>query len=137
MSVQQVEDLWQELHLRDEVDASRGDVIARADAPAEVADQFEVTVVWMNEQPLLRGRSYLMKVGAKTTNVTISPVKYKINVNTLEHVAAEKLELNEIGVCELELDRHDLAALQVPAGERVVCREPVDVAVGPELTPQW
>ena len=93
------------LVLDDEIDVSRGDVIARADTPAEVADQFEATVVWFNEQPLLRGRSYLMKVGARTANVTISPVKYKVNVNTLEHVAAEKLELNEIGVCELELDR--------------------------------
>ena len=93
------------LLLDGEVDVSRGDVISRADAPAEVADQFEATIVWFNDQPLLRGRSYLMKIGARSANATISPVKYKINVNTLEHVAAEKLELNEIGVCELELDR--------------------------------
>ena len=93
------------LLLSDEVDVSRGDLIAKADAPAEVADQFEATIVWLNEQPLLRGRSYLMKLGARTANATISPVKHKVNVNTLEHVAAEKLELNEIGVCELELDR--------------------------------
>jgi bifunctional enzyme CysN/CysC len=59
----------------------------------------------MSDQPLLRGRSYLMKCGPKTVTTTISPIKYKVNVNTLEHLAAEKLELNEVGVCELELDR--------------------------------
>jgi bifunctional enzyme CysN/CysC len=93
------------LTLADEVDISRGDVISAADAPAEVADQFEATVVWMNDQPMLRGRNYLMKIGTKTVTATVLPLKYKVNVNTLEHVAAEKLELNEIGVCELELDR--------------------------------
>jgi bifunctional enzyme CysN/CysC len=93
------------LTLADELDISRGDVISAADAPAEVADQFEATIVWMSDQPLLRGRTYLMKIGAKTAAATISPVKYRVNVNTLEHMAAEKLELNEIGVCELELDQ--------------------------------
>ena len=93
------------LTLRDEIDVSRGDVISAADAPPEVADQFEATIVWMHEQPLLRGRSYLMKIGAKTVTATILPIKYKINVNTLEQLAATRLELNEIGVCVLELDR--------------------------------
>ncbi len=93
------------LTLADEIDCSRGDVICSADAPAQVADQFEATVVWMSEQPMLRGRSYLMKIGAKTVTATVLPLKYKININTLEHVAAEKLDLNEIGVVELELDR--------------------------------
>ena len=93
------------LVLTDEVDISRGDVISGADAPAQVADQFEATLVWMGEQPMLRGRSYLMKIGAKTVTATVLPLKHKINVNTLEHVAAETLELNEIGVAELELDR--------------------------------
>jgi bifunctional enzyme CysN/CysC len=93
------------LTLADEIDVSRGDLISSPDNPAEVADQFEATVVWMSDQPLLRGRTYLMKAGPKIVTATISPVKYKVNVNTLEHVAAEKLELNEIGVCELELDR--------------------------------
>ena len=91
------------LTLRDEIDVSRGDVISAADAPPEVADQFEATIVWMHEQPLLRGRSYLMKIGAKTVTATILPIKYKINVNTLEQLAATRLELNEIGVCVLEL----------------------------------
>ena len=93
------------LTLTDEIDISRGDVISAADSPAQVADQFEAAVVWMNDQPMLRGRNYLMKIGAKTVTATIAPLKYKINVNTLERVAATKLELNEIGVCDLELDR--------------------------------
>jgi bifunctional enzyme CysN/CysC len=93
------------LTLADEVDVSRGDMIAAADAPAPVADQFEAAIVWMNEQPMLQGRTYPMKIGAKTVSATIAPIKYQVNVNTLEHLAAEKLELNEIGVCELELDQ--------------------------------
>jgi bifunctional enzyme CysN/CysC len=93
------------LTLKDEVDVSRGDLIAAAGDSAEVSNQFEATVVWMNEAPLLRGRSYLMKIGAKTATATITPIKHKINVNTLEQQAAAKLELNEIGVCNIELDR--------------------------------
>ncbi len=93
------------LTLADEIDISRGDVLTAADDPVPVADQFEATVVWMGEAPMLRGRNYLMKIGTKTVTATIAPLKYKVNVNTLEHLAADKLELNEIGVCELELDR--------------------------------
>ena len=93
------------LTLVDEVDVSRGDMISAADAPAPIADQFEATVVWMSEQPLLRGRNYLLKVGARTVMATVAPLKHKINVTTLEKVAASKLELNEIGVVNLELDR--------------------------------
>jgi bifunctional enzyme CysN/CysC len=91
--------------LTDEIDVSRGDLIAAADSPAEVADQFEATVVWMDEEPMLRGRSYSMKIGTKTVTATIAPLKYQVNVDTLAHLAAEKLELNQVGVCELELDR--------------------------------
>jgi len=93
------------LTLADEIDISRGDVIAAHDAPTEVADQFEATIVWMDEQPMLRGRTYLMKIGAKNVNATIAPLKYRVDINTLQHVPAEKLELNEIGVCEIELDQ--------------------------------
>jgi bifunctional enzyme CysN/CysC len=93
------------LTLADELDISRGDWISNADGAAEVAAQFEATVVWMGDEPLLRGRSYLIKIGPKTVTGTIAPVKYRVNINTLEHLAAEKLELNEIGVCELELDQ--------------------------------
>jgi bifunctional enzyme CysN/CysC len=91
--------------LADEVDVSRGDVLAAADAPPAVADQFEATVLWMHEEPMLPGRSYLMKIATQTVGMTVAPLKYKINVNTLEHVAARKLDLNDIGVCGLGLDR--------------------------------
>jgi bifunctional enzyme CysN/CysC len=87
----------------DEVDASRGDVIVARDEPPRVADQLQATIVWMHEEPMLRGRSYLMRIGSKTLTATVSPLKYKLNVDSLEHVAATKLELNEIGVCDLEL----------------------------------
>jgi bifunctional enzyme CysN/CysC len=93
------------LTFTDAIDISRGDLISGADAPAEVADQFEATLVWLHEQPMLRGRTYLLKIGPKTVAATIAPLKYRVNLNTLEHVAADKLELNEIGVCELELDQ--------------------------------
>ena len=93
------------LTLTSEIDVSRGDVLAAGEAPPEVADQFEATVIWMHDEPLLQGRSYLMKIGTRTVSATIAPLKYKINVNTLEHTAAERLELNDIGVCEVTLDR--------------------------------
>jgi bifunctional enzyme CysN/CysC len=92
------------LTLIDEVDISRGDVISAADAPAEVADQFEATIVWMADEPLLPGRPYLLKMGTRTVGATVTEPKYKVNVNTLEHLAAKKLDLNEIGVCNLALD---------------------------------
>ncbi len=93
------------LTLEDEIDCSRGDVIAAAAAPPEVADQFETTLVWMSEEPLLPGRAYLLKLGARTVPATITEIKHKINVNTLEHLAAKQLELNEIGLCNLSLDQ--------------------------------
>ncbi|MBV8342534.1 MAG: sulfate adenylyltransferase subunit CysN [Gammaproteobacteria bacterium] len=93
------------LTLDSEIDISRGDLIAAHDSPPQVADQFEATVVWLHDEPMLQGRAYLMKSGARTVSATIAPLKYKINVNTLEHTPAERLELNDIGVCELELDR--------------------------------
>jgi bifunctional enzyme CysN/CysC len=91
------------LTLADEVDVSRGNVLAAASAPPQVADQFEATIVWMHDQPMLQGRSYLMKIGTTTVTATVAPLKYRINVNTLEHAAARKLELNDIGVCGIEL----------------------------------
>jgi bifunctional enzyme CysN/CysC len=96
------------LTLTDEIDISRGDVISRADASAEVADQFEATIVWMSDEPMLPGRPYLLKVGACTLNAQVGELKYKVNVNSLEHVAAKTLALNEIGVCNLSLD-HPIA----------------------------
>src|SRR5262252_8969230 len=93
------------LTLETEVDISRGDVLAAADAPPQVADQFEATIVWLQEEPMLQGRTYLMKAGTRTVSATVTPLKHRVNVNTLEHEPAERLELNDIGVCELELDR--------------------------------
>ena len=93
------------LTIEDEIDISRGDVLVSADSPAEVADQFQAALIWMHEEPMLPGRPYLMKVGTRTVGATITSVKYKVNVNTLEHLAAKKLDLNEIGVCNVGLDR--------------------------------
>ena len=93
------------LCLGDEIDCSRGDVITTADAPVEVADQFEATLVWMAEEPMLPGRTYLAKIGASTLPVTITEEKYEINVNTLEHLAGKTLGLNGIAVCNLSFDR--------------------------------
>jgi bifunctional enzyme CysN/CysC len=91
------------LTLAEDVDVSRGDMIAAADAPPQVADQFEATIVWMSEEPMLRGRNYLMRAGTKTVGMTVAPIKYKLDPDTLEHLAANRLELNEIGVCAIEL----------------------------------
>ncbi len=94
------------LTLTDEIDISRGDLICQASQPASVANQFEVTVVWMNDEPMLPGRTYLMKCGTKTVSATLTDIKYQVNVNTLEHTAAKKLELNAIGVCTINLDQN-------------------------------
>jgi bifunctional enzyme CysN/CysC len=96
------------LTLEDEIDVSRGDVIACTSAPPHVADQFETTIIWMADEPMLPGRPYWMKIGTKQVSATITEPKYKVNVNTLEHLAAKKLGLNEIGVCNVALD-HPIA----------------------------
>ena len=91
--------------LADEIDASRGDLICGADDPAEVADQFEAHIVWMHEDAMLPGRPYLVKIGARTVGATIAHPKYRVDINNLDHLAANTLELNEIGVCNISLDR--------------------------------
>ena len=93
------------LTFADEIDCSRGNVIAAAADPPEVADQFEATLVWMDEQELLPRRGYWLKIGAQTVTATVQPPKYEVNVNTLEHLAAKTLQLNGIGVVELSTDR--------------------------------
>ena len=93
------------LTLADEIDISRGDVIATTSAPPAVADQFQCTLIWMHDEPMLPGRPYLLKVGSRLVTGSITAPKYKVNVNTLEHLAAKQLELNEIGVCNISLDR--------------------------------
>lgn len=93
------------LALTDEIDCSRGDVIAAADAPPQTADQFETSLVWMDENELLPGRSYWMKIGTQMVGATVQQPKYQINVNNMEQLAAKTLELNSIGVAELATDR--------------------------------
>ena len=93
------------LTLSDEVDCSRGDLIVASDAPLEVADQFEATIVWMDEQEMLPGRPYRFKLGASVATATITKPKYQIDVDNIAHVAADTLALNAIGVCNLSLDR--------------------------------
>lgn len=93
------------LTLTDEIDVSRGDVLTAAASPAGVADQFQATLIWMHDEPMLPGRPYLIKLGARTVTGSITTPKYKVNVNTLEHLAAKQLDVNEIGVCNLSLDR--------------------------------
>ncbi|MGA1079646.1 MAG: sulfate adenylyltransferase subunit CysN [Steroidobacteraceae bacterium] len=93
------------LTLADEIDISRGDVLAAADAPPAVADQFQVSLVWMHEEPMLPGRPYLMKIGPRTVTASITDIRHRVNVNTLEQMAARQLDLNEIGLCNLGTDR--------------------------------
>ncbi|MGH6979252.1 MAG: sulfate adenylyltransferase subunit CysN [Brevundimonas sp.] len=93
------------LTLKDEIDCSRGDVLVAADAPPEVADQFETTLVWMDDEPMPPGRPYLLKIGARTVTAQVTEIKHKVNVNTMEKLAAKRLELNEIAVANISLDR--------------------------------
>jgi bifunctional enzyme CysN/CysC len=89
----------------DEIDCSRGDVIAAADNPPEVSDQFESTIVWTADDPLIPGRAYWLKLGTQTVSVTVQSPKFTINVNNMEHMAAKTLELNAIGVAEILTDK--------------------------------
>ena len=92
------------LTLTDEIEVSRGAVLAAADAPLEVADQFEATLVWMDEEPLLPGRPYLIRLGTRQAGVQVTDLKHRVNVNTLEPQPATRLELNAIAVAKLSLD---------------------------------
>ncbi len=89
----------------DEIDCSRGDVISIADVPPEVCDQFEATIVWMDDDALIPGRGYWMKLGTQMVSATVQEPKYTINVNNMEHLAAKTLELNAIGVAEIATDK--------------------------------
>ena len=88
-----------------EVDCSRGDVITAAKEPCEVADQFEVSIVWMDQEAGHHGRAYWLKTSTTRVNASISDIKFKYNINTLEHLSSKELELNDIGVATLSLDR--------------------------------
>jgi bifunctional enzyme CysN/CysC len=93
------------LTFADEVDCSRGDVISVADAPAQVADQFEATIVWMADDAMVAGRPYWLKMATQTVSATVAAPKYQVNVNTMEHLAARTFELNAIGVATVSTNR--------------------------------
>lgn len=93
------------LTLADELDISRGDVIADAHKPPQVSDQFAAHLLWMGEQALLPGRPYWLKIGTRTVSASITEIKHKIDVNNQEPLAAKHLELNEVGYCNLYLDQ--------------------------------
>ena len=86
------------LTLNDEVDVSRGDLIVTTDHPPEVADQFQVKLLWLSEEPLVPGRSYWLKVHAKEVSATVMEIKHREDINTGSHLAAKVLNLNEIAV---------------------------------------
>ena len=102
--------------LAEEVDCSRGDVIAAAVDPPEAADQFEATIVWMADEPLLPGRGYWLKLATQTVTATVQEPKYEINVNTLDRLAAKTLALNAIGVAEIATDREIVFEPYAPGG---------------------
>ena len=93
------------LTLADEIDCSRGDVIAAAKDPPHAADQFEATIVWMAEEELVPGKGYWLKLGTQMVTATVAHPKYQLNVNTLEQLAAKTLDLNAIGVADVTTDR--------------------------------
>ncbi len=93
------------LTLEDEIDISRGDVIAAAHAAPAVSDQFVAHLLWLSDAPLLPGRHYWLKLGTRTVGAQITEIKYKTDINTQEHIAAKRLELNEVAACNLSLDQ--------------------------------
>jgi len=93
------------LTLRDEIDISRGDVIAATRQPPEIANQFAAHILWLNVAPLLPGRQYWLKSGTRTVGAQITEIKHKVDVNTQDHLAAKRLELNAVGLCNLSLDQ--------------------------------
>jgi bifunctional enzyme CysN/CysC len=93
------------LTFAEEVDVSRGDILAASEAPPAVADQIAARIVWFDEEPMLPGRTYAIKCGCQTTTATVSSLKYKLNVDNLDHVAGKTLELNEVGACNLSTVR--------------------------------
>lgn len=93
------------LCLADEVDCSRGCIIAAADSAPQVADRFEASIVWMADEPMIAGRSYWIKTATQSASAILQAPKYEVNVNTLEQRAAKTLELNAIGVAEIATDK--------------------------------
>ncbi|MFA5719138.1 MAG: adenylyl-sulfate kinase, partial [Desulfobulbaceae bacterium] len=93
------------LTLNDEIDISRGDLLAPLEARPHVADQFQAHLVWLHEEALLPGRSYLLKTGATSVPAQVSEISFKVNVNSLQHEPGKTLALNEVGVCNLSVDK--------------------------------
>ena len=93
------------LTLADEIDVSRGDIIASIAEPPSLSDQFACHIVWMHETPLLPERPYLLKIGTRLAGAQVTAIKHRLNVDNLEHTAAKTLELNDIGYCNIGLDR--------------------------------
>ena len=91
--------------LADEIDVSRGGVLCDPESEAEMSDQLAAHVIWMDQQPMLPGRTYILRSGSQHASASISTLKYKLNVDNLEHQAGKNLELNEVGYCNLSLDR--------------------------------
>ena len=89
------------LTFAEEVDVSRGDVIATAENAPSVADQMAARIIWFDEEPMLPGRAYMLKSGNQTTTATVLNLKFKLNVDNLDHVAGKTLEINEVGSCNL------------------------------------
>jgi bifunctional enzyme CysN/CysC len=94
------------LTLNDEIDISRGDLICKAGEPAEIGNQFEAKLIWMSDEKMFPGRTYIMKCGTTNAQATLATPKYKIDVNTMAHEATRNLALNEIGICNISLDRN-------------------------------
>jgi bifunctional enzyme CysN/CysC len=125
------------LTLEDEIDASRGDVFCAGSALPGVADQIEATIVWMADEPMLPGRPYWLKIGAKQVVATITALKHSVNVNTLEQVAAKTLELNAIGICNLKFDQAipvDAYAANAETGGFILIDRMTNATVGAGLT---
>ena len=91
--------------LNDEIDVSRGDIIATPTDPCGVADQFQSRILWMSADAMIPGRQYIFKSNTQSATLTLGKLKHRIEVNTLDHLPAKTLELNEIGVCNISLDK--------------------------------
>jgi bifunctional enzyme CysN/CysC len=93
------------LTFAEEVDASRGDVITTPDSEPSVADQLAAKIIWFDEEEMLPGRNYTIRCGTQSATATVSSLKYKLNVDNLDHVAGKTLEMNEVGLCNLSMTK--------------------------------
>ena len=93
------------LTLEDEIDISRGDIITAAESPCQTADQFRARLLWMDSDSMAPGREYLFKSNTQSTSMTLGKLKHRIDVNTLEEIPAQKLDMNEIGICNISLSK--------------------------------